>query len=288
MLTIRMLRVLPAAFMSFGLLACSAGEPRSSSESAPSSEQESPSSLVAQAPQVGDCWLPQELSGPLLLQRGGSEPVDCTDRHTAITYAVGSFPDNAAYPRANVDVGTWPMEVWEQLVTVCDVTAMQEKLALWHYSRIQPVIYLPSRSEWQDGQRWLRCDVMVRSIGTKQASLDPGAFDELPAAFEDLASAPKKSFSMCVSNEEDPNRRLIVDCKQSGVRRVVREVRIPVNLTKPADEDGVIIDLGTAAVSDLADSECGQYAGESAQSLFAVDKLSWSFGLNWLTCSGVE
>ena len=106
-------------------------------------------------PDVGACRLlsPDDVAQPT----NDTDPVSCDQAHTAQTYAVESLPtrfDHAGYD--DTDVAAYAYRTCTS--RFIDFTGADESLAMrtilsWAWFR-------PSKSAWDAGARWYRCDVI--------------------------------------------------------------------------------------------------------------------------------
>lgn len=136
-------------------------------------------------PQVGDCY---DYSTEELEQISSSEgPTPCTTSHTAETYRVVDWPfdtsPHAMSPRDRHKVAE------QTCLPITDAAA--GILTYWAF-------YVPNTSEWDQGQRWLRCDGMVSLNESRTAfaqwtgSVIGGDVREvLPQTVEESPTAPK-------------------------------------------------------------------------------------------------
>ncbi len=98
-----------------------------------------------------------------------TEPVACTQGHTAETFHVGSFDEAATKDAAYDDAG-----LGEQVAETCrprfkKFTGATDSLALrtvvtWAWWR-------PSEEAWEEGARWFRCDVVARRTADELGAL---------------------------------------------------------------------------------------------------------------------
>ncbi len=119
------------------------------------------------APAVGPC---RDLDAETVAAPSDdTEPVDCTRRHTAQTFLVGSFDAAATKDTAYDDEA-----LGAQVARTCGprfrrFTGATDSLALrtivtWAWWR-------PSEEAWKEGARWFRCDVVARSTSDELAPL---------------------------------------------------------------------------------------------------------------------
>ena len=76
-------------------------------------------------------------------------PVKCTATHTAETYRVGTWKDAKGPFELTTD------ETWAVANKLCQPWKGQSRyFNYWAY-------YLPTETQWNAGQRWIRCDAMI-------------------------------------------------------------------------------------------------------------------------------
>ncbi len=141
-------RRLPATLLATLLLtACSAGV------RAPDVDPEQVDAV--EAPEVGACRMltPEDVARP----SNATRTVDCSEPHTAQTYAVGQLPaefGDAAYD--DEEVGAFAYREcsgrFQKFLGGDESLAMRTVLS-WAWFR-------PSERAWQEGARWYRCDVV--------------------------------------------------------------------------------------------------------------------------------
>lgn len=132
-----------AALLLLTLAACA----RSQAESSRRDEQ---------APELGACRVltPEDVARP----DNDSPVVDCGERHTAQTFAVGSFPADVAKGRG-IDDPALGRYVFDTCNTKFreflggDESLVLRSVLTWAWFR-------PSESGWENGARWYRCDVV--------------------------------------------------------------------------------------------------------------------------------
>ena len=75
--------------------------------------------------------------------------IKCTSLHTAETYRVGKWVDLGSPFTLSSD------QAWEIANKLCQPWKGQSRyFNYWAY-------YLPTQSQWDSGQRWIRCDAMI-------------------------------------------------------------------------------------------------------------------------------
>lgn len=108
-----------------------------------------------QPPTLGACRVltPADVAEP----SNSSEPVECTEPHTAETFAIGDLPstfDDTEYD--DPDLGAWAYKncskSFESFLGA-DESLVMRTVVSWAWFR-------PSEDAWDDGARWYRCDVV--------------------------------------------------------------------------------------------------------------------------------
>jgi hypothetical protein len=141
-------------------------------------------------PVLGACRVltPDEVAEP----DNGTEPVDCTESHTAETYAVGDLPetfDDADYD--DEDLGAWAYQTCSKNFMEflgADESLVMRTVVSWAWFR-------PSEAAWDDGARWYRCDVVGGGEQSKE-------FVDLPTTAKGLLlGKPQDQWSVCADGE---------------------------------------------------------------------------------------
>ncbi len=108
-----------------------------------------------EVPELGACRMltPADVEQPA----NATRTVDCEDRHTAETFAIGDLPndfDDAEYD--DPDLGEYAyracMNKFEKFLGA-DESLVLRTIVSWAWFR-------PSEKAWDDGARWYRCDVV--------------------------------------------------------------------------------------------------------------------------------
>lgn len=106
-------------------------------------------------PELGQCrnLRPEDVALPA----NATAAVDCTEEHTAQTYAVGTLPDklhDAAYDAD--ELGAWAYKTCSKGLMAflgADESSVMRTIVTWSWFR-------PSEAAWDEGARWYRCDVI--------------------------------------------------------------------------------------------------------------------------------
>ena len=137
-------------------------------------------------------------------QSNATKTVDCAERHTAETFAVGDLPEelqDVDYDAA--ELGAFAYETCgDEFETFlgADESLVMRTVVSWAWFR-------PSEKAWDKGARWYRCDVVGGGEQSKR-------FVDLPTTARGLLEGkPKDKWLVCVNGEsvqdgaEDPLHR---------------------------------------------------------------------------------
>lgn len=169
-------------------------------------------------PEVGECYQEDDVAGMLVWASwAGAEPVDCSEPHNLVTFAVLDVPAEAQYPADPL-----PGEERQFDAAVAGVmieAELQWLQSVYPFSRARWFWYLPNPEQWAAGERWMRIDAAVGGFGpmTDRTNLQPltGTLEDLLAVVNDL------EYDKCIdtprpANEagpwEDINDSTYVDC----------------------------------------------------------------------------
>ena len=143
---------------------------------------------AAPAPIVGNCFsYPATTLGKA---SSGAPAIGCESPHTAETYRVGPLPDDfglpsEASPPALLSAGR-----------ACTVQAMNTYLGIPDRvlpSRFLTVVLFPTDAQWNAGERWVRCDVVLQ--GGRELVTTTGTAAAL------VAANPVTRFDFCTPGE---------------------------------------------------------------------------------------
>ena len=154
---------------------------------------------AAAEPVVGACYAyPSSTLGQVSTT---AEPVACTARHTAETFHVGRLPDSFGVPaKASVAARI-------SAARPCTTEAMNAHVGLSDRrlpSRFQAVALFPTKAQWQAGERWMRCDVVLQG-GTSLVNLTR-------PATEVVAAAAPEQFDFCTPGTPNATRTSAFPC----------------------------------------------------------------------------
>lgn len=143
-------------------------------------------------PELGACRMltPEDVQAP----DNAVETVDCSDPHTAQTFAIGTFPDDVAGEDTEYDDPALSRFALEECGTRFqkfvggDQSIVLRSLVSWAWFR-------PSEKAWDDGARWYRCDIVG---GTDTAT----EYAPLPDDAKGLFSrGPVEEWMQCVNGK---------------------------------------------------------------------------------------
>jgi hypothetical protein len=135
---------------------------------------------AVEAPDLGACRLlaTKDVEAP----SNATRTVDCGDKHTAQTFAVGSLPDelqDADYDAE--ELGAFAFETCSAKFMKflgADESLAMRTILTWAWFR-------PSEDAWDEGARWYRCDVVGGGNQTKQLVALPASVRGLLLRAED-------------------------------------------------------------------------------------------------------
>ena len=142
---------------------------------------------AVEAPELGAC---RDLTTDDIAQpSNATRVVDCTDDHTAMTYAVGSLPEELHDVEYHADeLGAFAFaECSKRFVKLlgADESLAMRTVLTWAWFR-------PSEKAWDEGARWYRCDVVGGGDQTKELL-------DLPADVKGLMQRPEDEWLVCAA-----------------------------------------------------------------------------------------
>jgi hypothetical protein len=145
---------------------------------------------AVETPELGACRLlkPDEVAEP----SNASRTVDCSEKHTAQTFAVGELPETFASADYGDDaMGAFAYQTCSskfQRFLGGDESLVMRTVVSWAWFR-------PSEAAWEKGARWYRCDI----VGGGEQSEE---YAELPETAEGLLSGrPNDRWMVCVAGD---------------------------------------------------------------------------------------
>jgi hypothetical protein len=230
---------------------------------------------------VGACWN----SDTAVLETGWrskeSSPVSCTSPSSTMTYFVGNI--------ANAEAGSYisdgvlnaekftvlPPSLQSDIYSTCQkevsnflggVTARDIRNL-----RITWIPTLPSRQQWQNGERWFSCEVGLLRLGSSVAA---NSLEVAPTGIADALKDAQKSpqnYARCVntdSNSTLPESPAGVYSNCSNARWSLRQVAL--------DRSSSQFYPGEQAAMKLAAQKCGaSFSSAVAVTAASTSSLSW-------------
>ena len=167
-----------------------------------------------EAPELGACRL---LTPDDVLQRSNAtRTVDCDERHTAETYAVGELPDELRdEDYESAALGAFAYETCGSKFETflgADESLVMRTVVSWAWFR-------PSEKAWDDGARWYRCDVVGGGEQSKRLV-------DLPEDARGLLQGkPKDKWLVCVNGDSVQSAPKI-PCTETHTWRAVTTIKL--------------------------------------------------------------
>lgn len=183
--------------------------------SEPQGDDTDPAQVDAvEAPELGACRVlePEDVAQP----SNATRTVDCSEPHTAQTYAVGSLPPalrDAAYDDEVLGEFAYRTcsEKFEAFVGG-DESLVMRSVVSWAWFR-------PSENAWADGARWYRCDL----VGGGDES---AAYVDIPAEARGLLSGRVKDEWMVCADGPTVSGAARVPCSEPHTWRAVSTIKL--------------------------------------------------------------
>jgi hypothetical protein len=165
-------------------------------------------------PDLGACRVltPQDVQE----RSNATKTVDCGERHTAETFAVGELPAELHdVDHESAELGAFAYETCgERFETFlgADESLVMRTVVSWAWFR-------PSEKAWDKGARWYRCDVVGGGEQSKR-------FVELPTTARGLLEGkPKDKWLVCV-NDDSVQSGPKIPCTEPHVWRAVTTIKV--------------------------------------------------------------
>lgn len=219
--------------------------PAGSGASASPSGDATASSAPRVGPQVGDCWFEKNYKVAHTWRSWqGADHVDCSAKHNSITYAVKQFGEDWRLPP---EKEAWPTRWVLALRDTCKPFQTSKYLTTFWRSRVETYYYLPTKSQWAKGERWLRCDVGIRRVGSTVAYQTTGSLEDLPATLEEIRAVRDQNYSLsphswCIKGSGDAFDEKAVYVSCNGQRTFTwyifeeRKMKQPLGAPYPSDQ----------------------------------------------------
>jgi len=167
--------------------------------------------LSLERPELGTCRLltPADIKET----SNDSAAVDCSEKHTAETFAVGTFPDDVGDEIDDPALGAHVFEVCERKFRKFlggNESLVMRAMVTWAWFR-------PTGDEWDAGARWWRCDV----VGGGEESTELVELPETAAGL--LLGRPDDKWMVCVDGASIADSAKI-PCSQKHTWRAVTTI----------------------------------------------------------------
>lgn len=162
-------------------------------------------------PELGACrrLTPQDIART----SNDSPVVDCSDPHTAETFAVGTFPDDVGDEIDDPALGAHVFEVCQRKFAKFlggNESLVMRAMVTWAWFR-------PTEDQWDAGARWWRCDV----VGGGEESTALVALPETAAGL--LLGQPDDAWMVCVDGPSIADSAKIA-CSEKHTWRAVTTI----------------------------------------------------------------
>ncbi len=168
---------------------------------------------AVEAPDLGAC---RDLTADDIAQpSNAARVVDCGEDHTAMTYAVGSLPEELRDADYDADeLGAFAFaacsEKFTKLLGADESLAMRTVLT-WAWFR-------PSEEAWDQGARWYRCDVVGGGDQTEELV-------DIPADVKGLMQRPEDEWLVCAAGPTVAGS-VKVPCSEAHDWRAVSTIKL--------------------------------------------------------------
>jgi hypothetical protein len=182
---------------------------------------------AVEAPELGACrdLSPEHVGEP----NNATKTVDCTEKHTAETYAVGTLPEefaDADYDDKDVSRFAYRTcaKSFERFLGA-DESLVMRAVVSWAWFR-------PSEKAWENGARWYRCDVVGGGDQSKE-------YVDLPTTAKGLLlGRPDDQWLVCAQGET-VDGSVKVPCTEEHDWRAVTTIKVGLD-TAPYPGDRLV------------------------------------------------
>jgi hypothetical protein len=207
---------------------------------------------------VGQCWIAPYDDLNIRANWDNGYPIPCSQKHTLYTFAVPTL--SSKLPKDWSEKGDKDVlrdSVSEAAQKACgkafDKFLPKHK---WYQELLNWYFYLPSRAEWKNGKRWVRCDLAVFAYNVPLTDRDIAALPENIEPLKKAVGSDPNRFRLCIEAKpagstagpfNDPKAK-IADCRKDPTWRLAAHGAVDV----PAGADFP----GTSEIQDAADAIC--------------------------------
>jgi hypothetical protein len=167
-----------------------------------------------EAPELGACRVlgPEDVAA----RSNATKTVECTERHTAETFAVGDLPEELEdEDYDSEELGAFAYQTCSaefQASLGADESLVMRSVVSWAWFR-------PSEKAWDEGARWYRCDVVGGSQESKR-------FVELPTTAAGLLEGPPKDRWLVCVNGDSVQASPKIPCTEPHNWRAVTTIKL--------------------------------------------------------------
>ncbi len=153
-------------------------------------------------PGAGDCWKSTYKNANEYADWNNSKPVSCYTTHQLYTYAVPAL--KGTYTGSEYNSSNYlKMKLANETSNLCN-NVMDEHLPPVDPSnsqRLDVISLVPTTSQWNDGARWVRCDVGLIAFGSKY---DDPVLENLPslAKLTSLMRSKAPTLAYCANDPQ--------------------------------------------------------------------------------------
>jgi hypothetical protein len=194
------------------------------------------------APKRGECWDASNANAVVWVDWEGHKARPCSTSHDLYTYAIGMISGITSTTWASSTNPSQPSDaVQTKAENACTLKTLVPGLK-WTEQLLRGYFFLPSKSAWADGARWVRCDAGVLAHGT---TLAQQALVKLPASISTLVSEGSSDplrFDYCIDSQvpaegagplANDDFNLVADCRDDPEWRLAGRGTLPEAVGSP-------------------------------------------------------
>jgi len=226
----------------------------------------------------GDCWATNVDDLIEWSTWQGDDPVECNRDHQSYTFFVGEL-------EARIDDAWDGVSMSDELVGAVSelcLPKLDELLGTTDAARIELFFFATSPTEWEAGERVVRCDLALLAAGSDYFAPDiatlPTDIDQL---LDDVRNEPRR-YQLCLTGDgygpHDSREARYADCTDDYDWRFGGTVEYPASLDAeyPAEE----------TLLEFADDECAALGAEGDETVLPYLPFpdDWQYGDRSIEC----
>ena len=226
----------------------------------------------------GDCWATNIEDMTEWSTWQGESPVECNRDHQSYTFFVGELDARIDDPWNGESMSD---ELANAVAELCR-PKLDELLGTTDAARIELFFFATSPTEWEAGERVVRCDLALIAAGSDYFAPD---IDTLPTDIDQLLDdvrAEPRRFELCLTGDGygpyDSGEAQYADCTDFYDWRFGGTVEFPASLNAeyPAEQ----------ALREFADDECAALGAEGDETVLSYLPLTddWQLGYRTIEC----